>query len=184
MLGIGKVFEAIELGRFTPKMVKSESLGAGEVGYFISNIKRLGDVKIGDTLALHKGPKSRCCPATARRSRWSSPTSTRPTTATSRSCAPSLETLSLTDARFTYEPVTSDALGFGFRCGFLGLLHMEIIQERLEREFDLDMIQTAPTVTYRIVRHDGTSEEIHSAGTLPTPTATRSCSSRSRASRS
>jgi GTP-binding protein LepA len=81
----------------------------------------------------------------------------------------SLETLSLTDASFTFEPVTSEALGFGFRCGFLGLLHMEIIQERLEREFDLDMIQTAPTVTYRIVRQDGTVEEIHSAGTLPNP---------------
>src|SRR5262249_18841709 len=80
-----------------------------------------------------------------------------------------LETLSLSDSSFSYEAVTSDALGFGFRCGFLGLLHMEIVQERLEREHDIDMIQTAPTVTYKIRLEDGTLDEIHSPGQLPTP---------------
>jgi GTP-binding protein LepA len=80
-----------------------------------------------------------------------------------------LATLSLSDASFSYEPVTSEALGFGFRCGFLGLLHMEIVQERLEREHDIDMIQTAPTVTYRIRAADGSEKEIHSPGQLPSP---------------
>jgi GTP-binding protein LepA len=80
-----------------------------------------------------------------------------------------LGTLSLTDSSFSYEPETSEALGFGFRCGFLGLLHMEIIQQRLEREHDLDMIQTAPSVTYRIELADGTSQDIHSPGQLPAP---------------
>src|SRR5262249_12768756 len=129
MLGTGKVFEAIELGRFTPKMVKSEALGAGEVGYFISNIKRLGDVKIGDTLAIHNGPKADWPPG---------PRPPQPMVFADfyptnngdfEKLRTSLETLSLTDASFTFEPVTSEALGFGFRCGFLGLLHMEIIQE-------------------------------------------------------
>ena len=169
MLGTGKVFEAIELGRFTPKMVKSEALGAGEVGYFISNIKRLGDVKIGDTLAIAKGPKVEMLPGYRPPQPMVFADFYPTNNGDFEKLRTSLETLSLTDASFTYEPVTSDALGFGFRCGFLGLLHMEIIQERLEREFDLDMIQTAPTVTYKIVRKDGTSEEIHSAGNLPSP---------------
>jgi GTP-binding protein LepA len=168
MLGTGKVFEAIELGRFTPKMQKSDALGAGEVGYFISNIKRLGDVKIGDTLAL-KGSKVEMLPGYQPPQPMVYADFYPTNNGDFEKLRTSLDTLSLTDASFTYEPVTSDALGFGFRCGFLGLLHMEIIQERLEREFDLDMIQTAPTVTYRIVKHDGASEDIHSAGQLPNP---------------
>jgi len=169
MLGTGKVYEALELGRFTPKMTKSEALGAGEVGYFISNIKRLGDVRIGDTLTLHKGPKVEMLPGYRPPQPMVFADFYPTNNGDFEKLRTSLETLSLSDASFSYEPVTSDALGFGFRCGFLGLLHMEIIQERLEREFDLDMIQTAPTVTYRIVRADGTSEEIHSAGNLPNP---------------
>jgi GTP-binding protein LepA len=169
MMGTGKKYEAIELGRFTPKMVKSESLGAGEVGYFISNIKRLGDVKIGDTLKIHKGPEVEMLPGYRPPQPMVYADFYPTNNGDFEKLRTSLETLSLTDASFTYEPVTSDALGFGFRCGFLGLLHMEIIQERLEREFDLDMIQTAPTVTYRIVKHDGSSEDIHSAGQLPDP---------------
>ena len=169
MLGSGKVFEAIELGRFLPKMQKSESLGAGEVGYFISNIKHLGDVKIGDTLALHKGAKVEMLPGYRPPQPMVFADFYPTNNGDFEKLRTALETLALTDASFTYEPVTSDALGFGFRCGFLGLLHMEIIQERLEREFDLDMIQTAPTVTYRIVKHGGESVDIHSAGQLPSP---------------
>ena len=168
-MGTGKKYEAIEIGRFTPKMQKAESLGAGEVGYFISNIKRLGDVKIGDTLKIHKGPEVEMLPGYRPPQPMVYADFYPTNNGDFEKLRTSLETLALTDASFTYEPVTSDALGFGFRCGFLGLLHMEIIQERLEREFDLDMIQTAPTVTYRIVKHDGTSEDIHSAGQLPDP---------------
>jgi GTP-binding protein LepA len=169
MLGTGKKYEAIELGRFTPKMAKSEELTAGEVGYFISNIKRLGDVKIGDTLTHHKGPKVEMLPGYRPPQQMVYADFYPTNNGDFEKLRTSLETLSLSDASFSFEPVTSDALGFGFRCGFLGLLHMEIIQERLEREFDLDMIQTAPTVTYSIVRHDKTTQEIHSAGQLPDP---------------
>jgi len=169
MLGTGKVYEAIEVGRFLPKMQKCPELGAGEVGYFISNIKRLGDVRIGDTMTLHKGPKVEMLPGYRPPQQMVFADFYPTNNGDFEKLRVALETLSLSDASFSYEPVTSDALGFGFRCGFLGLLHMEIVQERLEREFDLDMIQTAPTVTYRIVRHDGSTEDIHSAGMLPTP---------------
>ena len=100
-------------------------------------------------------------------------------------CARALETLSLSDSSFSFEPVTSDALGFGFRCGFLGLLHMEIVQERLEREHDLDMIQTAPTVTYQIRARGrrGAGDPLAGAAALARP-ATRRSSSPTRASRS
>ena len=169
MMGTGKTYDAIELGRFAPKMTRTGSLSAGQVGYFISNIKRLGDVRVGDTMTLHKGPEVEMLPG------YREPTHMvyadfYPTNAgdfeTLRSA---LEELVLSDSSLDFEPVTSDALGFGFRCGFLGLLHMEIIQQRLEREFDLDMIQTAPTVTYRIRTADGQLTDIHSPGQLPEP---------------
>jgi len=169
MLGTGKVFEALEIGHFTPRMTPAASLGAGEVGYFISNIKQLGDVRIGDTMTLHKGPEVVMLPG------YRVPTHMVyadffPTASGDfERLREALSTLSLSDSSFSYEPVSSDALGFGFRCGFLGLLHMEIVQQRLEREHDIDMIQTAPTVTYRIELPDGTEEEIHSPGQLPQP---------------
>ncbi len=169
MLGTDKVYEAIDIGRFTPTMKRSGALGPGEVGYFISNIKQLGDVRIGDTMTRYKGPKVAMLPG------YSPPlhmvyADFFPTNSGDfESLREGLATLSLSDSSFSFEAVTSEALGFGFRCGFLGLLHMEIVQERLEREHDIDMIQTAPTVTYRIRRSDGTEEEIHSPGQLPTP---------------
>ncbi len=168
MLGTDKVYEAVEIGRFTPGMSRTGELGPGEVGYFISNIKQLGDVRIGDTLTIHKGPPVAMLPG------YRPPLHTVyadffPTnTGEFEALREGLQTLSLSDSSFSFEPVTSEALGFGFRCGFLGLLHMEIVQERLEREHDIDMIQTAPTVTYRIRLADGTEQEIHSAGQLPT----------------
>ena len=169
MLGTDKVYEGVEIGRFTPEMKRTKELGPGEVGYFISNIKVLGDVRIGDTLTRHKGPKVEMLPG------YRPPVHMVyadffPTNAGDfESLREGLATLALSDSSFSFEPVTSDALGFGFRCGFLGLLHMEIVQERLEREHDVDMIQTAPTVTYKIRRDDGTEEEIHSPGQLPSP---------------
>ena len=169
MLGTDKVYEAIDIGRFTPTMKRSGALGPGEVGYFISNIKQLGDVRIGDTMTRHKGPKVTML-AGYRPPLHMVYADFFPTnTGDFEGLREGLATLSLSDSSFSFEAVTSEALGFGFRCGFLGLLHMEIVQERLEREHDIDMIQTAPTVTYKIKHVDGREEEIHSPGQLPTP---------------
>jgi GTP-binding protein LepA len=167
MMSTGKVYEAIEVGRFAPRMTKADSLGAGEVGYFISNIKSLGDVRIGDTMRIHKGPEVEMLPGYRPPSHMVFADFYPTNNGDFEHLRESLETLSLSDSSFSFTPVTSEALGFGFRCGFLGLLHMEIVQQRLEREHDLDMIQTAPTVTYRVVMPDGELREIHSPGQLP-----------------
>jgi len=167
MLGTGKVYEAIEIGKFSPNMTKCDELRAGEVGYLVSNIKSLGDVRIGDTLTINKGPEVEMLPG------YKEPVHmvfadfypTNP--GEFEALRDALETLSLTDSSFSFHPETSDALGFGFRCGFLGLLHMEIIQQRLEREHDMDMIQTAPSVTYMIRKAGGEEEMIRSPGQLP-----------------
>jgi GTP-binding protein LepA len=169
MMGTDSVYECIELGRFTPSMKRTGSLNAGEVGYFISNIKMLGNVRIGDTMTHHKGPRVEMLPGYRPPQHMVYADFFPTATGDFEHLRDALETLSLSDSSFSHEPVTSEALGFGFRCGFLGLLHMEIVQERLEREHDLDMIQTAPTVTYRIRTAEGTEREIHSPGQLPTP---------------
>ncbi len=169
MLGTGKIFEAIEIGRFNPKMVRTKALGAGEVGYFISNIKQLGDVRVGDTMTVHKGPKVKMLPGYKPAVHMVYADFYPTNNGDFETLRESLATLQLSDSSLDYAPVTSDALGFGFRCGFLGLLHMDIIQQRLEREHDLDLIQTAPTVTYRIRFVDGSEKEIHSPGQLPDP---------------
>ena len=169
MLGTDTVYEAIELGRFLPKMTPVEELTAGEVGYLVSNIKALGDVRIGDTVTINKGPKVEMLPG-YREPRHMVYADFYPTNPGDfEHLRDALGTLSLTDSSFSYSPESSDALGFGFRCGFLGLLHMEIIQQRLEREHDLDMIQTAPSVTYQIRKPDGEEVMIHSPGQLPEP---------------
>ena len=168
-LGTGKVYEAIEIGRFQPKMTPTEALGSGEVGYLISNIKTLRDVRIGDTMTIHKGPKVSMLPG-YEEPRHMVFADFYPTNAGDfEELRQALETIHLTDSSFSFDPVTSDALGFGFRCGFLGLLHMEIILQRLEREHDLDLIQTAPTVTYQIEFADGTRKDVLSPGQLPSP---------------
>jgi GTP-binding protein LepA len=167
MLGTDSEYEAIEVGRFAPQMVKCDELTAGEVGYVVSNIKRLGDVRVGDTLTHSKGPEVEMISGykEPRHMVFADFYPTSPGDYVTLRDA--LETLSLSDSSLSFFPETSDALGFGFRCGFLGLLHMEIIQQRLEREHDLDMIQTAPSVTYKIRKHDGTLEDIRSPGALP-----------------
>ena len=171
MLGNNKVYEAIEIGRFHPEMRRCGELGPGEVGYFISNIKTLGDVRIGDTMSVHKGPRVEMLPGYRPPIHMVYADFFPTNSGDFEGLREGLETLGLSDSSFSYEAITSDALGFGFRCGFLGLLHMEIVQERLEREHDLDMIQTAPTVTYRIRTKDGQETEIHSPGQLPNPDA-------------
>ena len=169
MLGTGKVYETIEIGRFLPKMKAYDELRAGDVGYFVSNIKVLGDVRVGDTIALDKGPKVEMLPGYREPQHMVFADFYPTNPADYEGMRDALETLCLQDSSLSFEPVSSDALGFGYRCGFLGLLHMEIIEQRLEREHDLDMIQTAPSVTYQILRKDGSEELIHSPGALPTP---------------
>ncbi len=169
MMSTGKVYDCIELGQFSPQMVRNKTLGAGEVGYFISNIKDLGDVRVGDTMTLHKGEKVKMLPGYKPAMHMVYADFYPTNNGDFETLREALNTLKLSDSSLDFQAVTSDALGFGFRCGFLGLLHMEIIQQRLEREHDLDLIQTAPTVTYNIKLHDGTIKEIHSPGQLPDP---------------
>ena len=169
MMGTGKKFEAVDIGLFNPKMTSKPSLSVGEVGYFVSNIKTLGDVRIGDTMTIDSGERPEMLPG-YREPRHMVFADFYPTNPKDyETMRDALDTLALSDSSFSYEAVTSEALGFGYRCGFLGLLHMEIIQQRLEREHDLDMIQTAPSVTYKITQKDGSEELISSPGALPTP---------------
>jgi len=167
MLGTGKVYEAVEIGKFSPSMTKCDELRAGEVGYLVSNIKSLGDVRIGDTLTINKGPEVEMLPGYKEPMHMVFADFYPTNPGEFETLRDALETLSLTDSSFSFHPETSDALGFGFRCGFLGLLHMEIIQQRLEREHDMDMIQTAPSVTYKIKKADGEEMMIRSPGQLP-----------------
>jgi GTP-binding protein LepA len=169
MMGTDKVFEAVELGRFSPKMERTKVLHAGEVGYFISNIKSLGDVRIGDTMCMNKAKDIEMLPGYAPPLHMVYADFYPTASGDFEGLRDALTTLSLSDSSLDFEPVTSDALGFGFRCGFLGLLHMEIVQQRLEREHDMDMIQTAPTVTYKVRMKDGELVTIHSPGALPEP---------------
>jgi len=147
--------DVIELGQFRPKMTKCDSLGPGQVGYLQTGIKELGAIHVGDTVTEVARPTASALPG------YAEPTpmvfcGMYPIDATDfEKLREELQKLSLNDSSFTFSPETSDALGFGFRCGFLGMLHMEIIQQRLEREQNIDLIQTAPNVTYEILKRDG-----------------------------
>ncbi len=159
--------EVIGLGRFRPREVACEELGVGQVGYVTANIKRLSDVRIGDTItSAHK-------PATTALSGYQEPKQVvycglfPATNNQFEDLRTALQKLSLNDASFTFEPESSDALGFGFRCGFLGMLHMEIIQQRLERESNLFLVQTAPNVTYEIVTKTGDTSYIANPTRIP-----------------
>ncbi len=163
----GTRHEALELGLFRPQMVPCKTLGTGEVGYLIANIKTLADVRVGDTVMLDKDSTSVALPG-YRPARSMVFCGIYPTANKDFDILrTALERLQLNDAAFTFAPETSDALGFGFRCGFLGLLHMEIVQERLERESHVDIVQTAPNVTYEVVLKDGTIRRLDSPSQLP-----------------
>ena len=165
----GTEYEVTGLGRFRPREVACEELGVGQVGYVIANIKRLSDVNIGDTITQTPGSAQVALPG------YKEPVPVVfcglfPATHTQfDDLRTALQKLSLNDSSFTFEPETSDALGFGFRCGFLGLLHMEIVQQRLERESDLALVQTAPNVTYEIVTRKGETLHISNPTRIPEP---------------
>ena len=167
MFSTGKVFDVTEVGVFPPRSTPCDSLGAGDVGYLCASIKNVADTKVGDTITLAEGGASEPLEGFKEVSPMVFCGIYPTDGARYGDLKDALEKLKLNDASLTYEPDVSKALGFGFRCGFLGLLHMEIIQERLEREFDLDLITTAPGVSYRVVKTDGATLEVSNPSDLP-----------------
>jgi GTP-binding protein LepA len=167
LMATGQEYQVEQLGAFTPKPVPVDSLGVGEVGFMVANIKNVGDAKIGDTITEAAHPTSAPFPG-FKEIKPMVFAGLYPVEASEYpELRDALEKLRLNDASFFFEPETSAALGFGFRCGFLGLLHMEIVQERLEREFNMDLVTTAPGVLYRVTTTDGTVTEIDSPAKLP-----------------
>ena len=167
LMAEGQDYESMQVGIFTPKATPAEQLGVGEVGFLVANIKKISDAKIGDTItetgrpALEPFPGFKPLKPMVFAGFYPVEGHQYP------ELRDALEKLRLNDASFFYEPETSMALGFGFRCGFLGLLHMEIVQERLEREFDMELVTTAPGVLYRVTTSDGVVQEIDSPAKLP-----------------
>ena len=169
MMRTANEFEVLEVGVFTPEMQPADSLSAGEVGYLIANIKNVSEVKVGDTVTLATNPAAEPLPGYKE---------VKPMVF----CGfypvipneygilkDALDRLKLNDAALLFEPESSSALGFGYRCGFLGLLHMEIIQERLEREYNIDMIATSPNVRFRVLNNAGEELEVDNPAKLPDP---------------
>ena len=169
MMASGAVHQIDQVGVFTPKRVNVDALGPGEVGFITASIKHVAETSVGDTITAERAPAA----APLAGFKPSVPVvfcGLFPVDANDfADLRESLARLRLNDASFHYEPETSAALGFGFRCGFLGLLHLEIIQERLSREFDLDLIATAPSVVYRVHTSDGKMQEIHNPADMPDP---------------
>ncbi|MGB9623557.1 MAG: translation elongation factor 4 [Phycisphaerae bacterium] len=167
LMAVGRSHQVAEVGKYRPHPTACEALSAGEVGYVIAGIKSIREVNIGDTITLNSRPAARALPGYHPPQQmvfcdfYPGPGTESPM------LREALEKLWLNDSSFTFEPVHSDALGFGFRCGFLGLLHMKIIQERLERESDVNVVQTAPTVTFEVLQTDGRVIRIDSPSELP-----------------
>src|SRR5580704_9716009 len=169
MMGTHASYEVDRVGVFTPKMLEASELGPGEIGFITASIKEVADTRVGDTITDDRKPAAAALPGF------------RPAipvvfcglfpvdAAQFEDLRAAMGKLRLNDASFSFEMETSAALGFGFRCGFLGLLHLEIIQERLEREFNLDLIATAPSVIYKIALTDGSEIELHNPADMPDP---------------
>jgi GTP-binding protein LepA len=170
LMSSGQVYQIDHVGKFLPKPTRVDELIPGDVGYFTAAIKTVAETNVGDTITDEKNPTSEPLAGF----KPSVPvvfSSLFPVdSAAFEELRDSLAKLRLNDASFVYEPESSAALGFGFRCGFLGLLHLEIVQERLEREFDLDLIATAPSVIYRLHMTDGSDLKLHNPSDMPEPT--------------
>jgi GTP-binding protein LepA len=167
MMATGKEFEITELGVFAPEMTPVDRLETGEVGFLVASIKNVSDTQVGDTITLCNRPAAAPLPG-YRPAKPMVYCGLYPVDNVDYTdLRDALERLQLNDAALTFEPETSNALGFGFRCGFLGLLHMEIIQERLEREYNLNLIATAPSVVYKVYRTDGEMAEVRNPADLP-----------------
>src|SRR5215204_4640926 len=167
LMMLGQDYEIDQIGVFSPKPVPIDDLGPGEVGFIVANIKTVSDAKIGDTITETNRPAAEPFPGFKELKPMVFAGLYPVESHQYSELREALEKLRLNDASFFFEPETSAALGFGFRCGFLGLLHMEIVQERLEREFDMDPVTTAPGVLYRVTTTDGTVQEIDSPSKLP-----------------
>jgi GTP-binding protein LepA len=169
LMATGAQYPVEHIGVFTPKSKDLESLSAGQVGFIIAGIKELAAAKVGDTVTLVNQPAAEALPG-FKEVKPQVFAGLYPVEANQYDALrDSLEKLKLNDASLQYEPEVSQALGFGFRCGFLGLLHMEIVQERLEREFDMDLITTAPTVVYEVLQRDGTTLMVENPAKMPEP---------------
>ena len=167
MMSSGKTFEVTEVGVFKPKMSQVEELTVGDVGFVVASIKNVKDTRVGDTVTDAKNPANEPLPG-YRKVNPMVFCGIYPVESSSyNDLRDALEKLELNDSALKYEPETSQALGFGFRCGFLGLLHMEIIQERIEREFNIDLITTAPSVIYHITKTDGEKIIIDNPANMP-----------------
>jgi GTP-binding protein LepA len=172
-MATNEVHDADELGFLTPKAHPVAAMGPGEVGYLITGVKEIDRIRVGDTITSTSRPAAQALHG------YDEPkpmvfSGLFPTDGDDfERLREALEKLRLNDASLVWEPETSKALGFGFRCGFLGLLHMEIVRERLEREYDLDLVATAPSVAYRVIMPDGSDMEIKSPQDLPEPTERR-----------
>ncbi|MCB2102597.1 MAG: translation elongation factor 4, partial [Rhodobacterales bacterium] len=173
MMSTGAVHQIDQVGVFTPKTTRVDELGPGEMGFITASIKTVADTNVGDTITTDRAP----CDAPLPGFKPSVPVvfcSLFPSDAGDyEDLRESLAKLRLNDSSFEFEPETSAALGFGFRCGFLGLLHLEIVQERLEREFDLDLITTAPSVVYKVHQTDGQERNLHNPADMPDPVMIR-----------
>ncbi len=167
MMANDKVYEVDEVGVFNPEMVETSQLESGEVGYIIAGIKDVKNCRVGDTITLADNQAKEALPGYKKVQAMVYSGLYPSDNSDYEILKEAMEKLQLNDASFSFEPETSEALGFGFRCGFLGLLHMEIVQERLEREFDLDIVVTAPSVIYRITTTNGEEMEIDNPADFP-----------------
>ena len=175
LMASGAEAEPLELGVFRPQLVPVRQLVAGEVGYVATGLKNVREAQVGDTLTTQARPASEPLPGYQEARASCSPGSTRCQGEDYPLLREAFDKLHLNDASFTFEPESSVALGFGFRCGFLGLLHMEIVQERLEREFDLDLIASAPSVEYHVnLQHGRGQVVVDNPALLPNPATSRS----------
>ncbi len=167
LMARGRHYMVSEIGKFRPRMTPCESLSAGETGYLIANIRALQDVTVGDTITDAAAPAAEPLPGYLPAKQMVFCDFYPSSGEAYEALRDGLTRLSLNDASFTFQPASSEALGFGFRCGFLGLLHMDIVQERLERECGVDVVQTAPSVTYEVLTRDGQILRVDAAGDLP-----------------
>ncbi|GIO55658.1 MULTISPECIES: translation elongation factor 4 [Paenibacillus] len=167
MMATNKTFEVIEVGAFKPRMTIVDELRVGDVGFIVAGIKHVGDTRVGDTVTDAKNPTPEALPGYRKINPMVYCGLYPIETSDYNDLREALEKLQLNDASLSFEPETSSALGFGFRCGFLGLLHMEIIQERIEREFNIPLITTAPSVIYRITLTNGDTIEIDNPSNYP-----------------
>ncbi|MDT2778028.1 translation elongation factor 4 [Enterococcus lactis] len=169
LMNNGKTFDVTEVGVFSPKAVARDFLMVGDVGYITASIKTVQDTRVGDTVTLADNPAAEALPGYRKMNPMVYCGLYPIDTSRYNDLREALEKLQLNDAALQFEPETSQALGFGFRCGFLGLLHMDVVQERLEREFNLELITTAPSVIYHVNKTDGTTATVDNPADFPEP---------------